>query len=146
MSRALRNTSYISKSLPSKFSYQLLVRAFHTCFLSKNDFINDVTTFHKHYDLILTLQLYIKRNYSTLYPEKKKNQCVNYIRQQKYTNNNNRQGKKTGVGIDSVETTFDLFPFFVMEFYLIPHKCHSTFYISFPQFIYDLFHISLTIQ
>ena len=64
-------------------------------FKQKNDFINDLTTFHKHYDLILTLQLYIKRSYTSLYPEKKKkNQYVNYTRQQKYTNNNNRQRKE----------------------------------------------------
>ena len=64
-------------------------------FKQKNDFINDFTTFHKHYDLILTLQLYIKRSYTSLYPEKKKkNQYVNYTRQQKYTNNNNRQRKE----------------------------------------------------
>ena len=65
-------------------------------FKQKNDFINDFTTFHKHYDLILTLQLYIKGSYTSLYPEKKKkkNQYVNYTRQQKYTNNNNRQRKK----------------------------------------------------
>ena len=95
-------------------------------FKQKNDFINDLTTFHKHYDLILTLQLYIKRSYTTLYPEKKKNQYVNYTRQQKYTNNNNRQREKQkgGGGIDSIETTFDFFPFFVMEFYLISHKCY----------------------
>ena len=64
-------------------------------FKQKNDFINDLTTFHKHYDSILTLQLYIKRSYTSLYPEKKKkNQYVNYTRQQKYTNNNNRQRKE----------------------------------------------------
>ena len=64
-------------------------------FKQKNDFINDLTTFHKHYDLILTLQLYIKKSYTSLYPEKKKkNQYVNYTRQQKYTNNNNRQRKE----------------------------------------------------
>ena len=64
-------------------------------FKQKNDFINDLTTFHKHYDLILTLQLYIKRSYTSLYPgKKKKNQYVNYTRQQKYTNNNNRQRKE----------------------------------------------------
>ena len=87
------------------------------------------TTLHKHYNLILALQLYIKRSYTTLYPEKKN---INmYIRQQKYTNNNNRQGENRGGGIDSIETTFDFFPFFVMEFYLIPHKCYSTFYIEY---------------
>ena len=51
-----------------------------------------------------------------------------YTRQQKYTNNNNRQGEKRG-GIDSIETTFDFFPFFVMEFYRIPYICYSTLYI-----------------
>ena len=66
-------------------------------FKQKKDFINDLTTFHKHYDLILTLQLYIKRSYTTLYPEKK-NQYVNYTRHQKYTNNNNRQREKRGGG------------------------------------------------
>ena len=51
-----------------------------------------------------------------------------YPQQQKYANNNNKQRKKRG-GIDSIETTFDFFPFFVIEFYLIPHKCYSTLYI-----------------
>ena len=55
---------------------------------------------------------------------KNKNQYVNYTRQQKYTNNNNRQREKQKGGIDSIETTFDFFPFFVMEFYLISHKCY----------------------
>ena len=55
---------------------------------------------------------------------------MQYTRQQKYTNNNNRQREKRGGGgLDSVETTFDFFPFFVMEFYIILHKCYSTFYI-----------------
>ena len=40
-----------------------------------------------------------------------------YTPQQKYTNNNDKQRKG---GIDSINTTFDFFPFFVMEFYLSP--------------------------
>ena len=48
-----------------------------------------------------------------------------YTPQQKYTNNNDKQRKG---GIDSINTTFDFFPFFVMEFYLSPHKCYFTFY------------------
>ena len=45
--------------------------------------------------LILALQLYTKRSYTTLYPEKKKKIDM-YTRQQKYTNNNNRQGENRG--------------------------------------------------
>ena len=43
---------------------------------ARNDFIKDFTTLHKRYNLILALQLYIKRSYTTLYPEKKKNRYV----------------------------------------------------------------------
>ena len=39
-------------------------------FKAQNDFINDFTALHKHSNLILALQLYIKRSYTTLYPEK----------------------------------------------------------------------------
>ena len=39
-------------------------------FKARNDFINDFTALHKHSNLILALQLYIKRSYTTLYPEK----------------------------------------------------------------------------
>ena len=48
-----------------------------------------------------------------------------YTPQQKYTSNNDKQREG---GIDSINTTFDFFPFFVMEFYLIPHKCFFAFY------------------
>ena len=48
-----------------------------------------------------------------------------YTLQQKYTNNNDKQRKG---GIDSINTTFDFFPFFVMEFYLSPHRCYFTSY------------------
>ena len=33
----------------------------------KNDFINDFKTLHKRYNLIVALQLYLKRSYTTLY-------------------------------------------------------------------------------
>ena len=92
------------------------------------------STLHKHYNLILALQLYINRSNTILNPEKK-NQMDMYPRQQKYANNNNRQREKQG-GIDSIETTFDFFPFFVMEFYLILHKCYSTFYIVYRSDFY----------
>ena len=45
-------------------------------FKAKNDFIDDFTTLYKHYNLILALQLYIKRSYTTLYLEKKIDQYV----------------------------------------------------------------------
>ena len=48
-----------------------------------------------------------------------------YTQQQKYTNTNEKQREG---GIHSINTTFDLFSFFVMEFYLIPHKCYFTSY------------------
>ena len=63
-------------------------------FKAKNDSINDFTTLHKHYDLILTLQFYIKRSHTTYFPEKNEKQYVDYALQQKYTNNNNRQREK----------------------------------------------------
>ena len=56
------------------------------------------STLHKHYNLILALQLYINRSNTTVNPEKKKNQMDIYPRQQKYANNNNRQGEKQGGG------------------------------------------------
>ena len=55
------------------------------------------STLHKHYNLILALQLYINRSNTTLNPEKK-NQMDIYPRQQKYANNNNRQREKQGGG------------------------------------------------
>ena len=33
----------------------------------KHDFVNDFKTLYKHYNLILALQLYIKRSYTTLH-------------------------------------------------------------------------------
>ena len=62
-------------------------------FFSKNDFINDFTTLHKLYNLILAFQLYTER--ATLHSILKK-EIKMYTRQQKYTNNNNRQ--REGVG------------------------------------------------
>ena len=73
-------------------------------FKAKNDFISDFTTLHRHYNLILALQLCIKRSYTTLYPEKIS--CNVYTRQQKYTNNNNRQREKRAGWIDSIVIEF----------------------------------------
>ena len=69
-------------------------------FLLKQKMILLITssTLHKHYNLILALQLYINRSNTALNPEKKKNQMDIYPRQQKYANNNNRQREKQGGG------------------------------------------------
>ena len=77
-------------------------------FKAQNDFINDFTALHKHRNLILALQLYIKRSYTTLYPEKIscKSICILDNRNIQITIRGQRE-KRAG-GIDSI----------VIEFYL----------------------------
>ena len=78
---------------------------------SKNNFINDI--------LILVFQVYIKRG-TFHFILKNKSICILHNRNIQITM---REG-----GIDSINATFDLFPFFVREFYLSPHTCYFTFY------------------
>ena len=96
---------------------------------AKNDFINDFTTLRKpllQFDTGVTTLHKKKVHYA--YPEKKI--CMLDNRNIQITvadREKNGAGGEGGGGIDSIETTFDFFPF--MEFYFIPHKCYSTFYI-----------------
>ena len=70
----------------------------------------DFTTLHKLYNLILALQLCIKKSYTTctLYPEKSKSIFIL----------DNRNNRRKELGIDSIKRTFDFHPFFVMKFCL----------------------------